>query len=387
MRVWTVIASLAASAVIAASLSLAQAQDSAQTRPSYNASWLSTAPQILAADDYGFPIASLGDARSFSPVPGKNVSGLRDVRISAPLFSGLSLDAAFDLDLQGRFSGFDANDDHAFDGLFLSYTDAPYAGMTSGGNFVGATVALSDDLRLGLGRSALDTRQAGYDMPVFASLTAPRLTRDLVNLRTATTTMASLNWNIASWAGIGLTASDTTEHHGLLGAVSDSALVSDTGTKALGLSAHVGFGNGWVTTVSYSDAITQLDLRPEGVASAGDTLRGHSYGMAIAKHGLFADNDSLGLSVSRPAQVSSSGDLGLRLGTVFGGSAGGTLLPGTERISLVNRTPETDFEMGYVTTFLDGAVALQANAAWQQNVAGQSGVNSLAVLSRAKINF
>ena len=33
------------------------------------------------------------------------------------------------------------------------------------------------------------------------------------------------------------------------------------------------------------------------------------------------------------------------------------------------------------------AEGLQANAAWQQNLAGQSGVNSLAVLSRAKINF
>jgi hypothetical protein len=329
-------------------------------------------------------MASVADARSFS-VPGGSVSNLRNVQVSAPLASGISLSAAFDLDLQGRFSGFDASGTHAFDGLFLSHTDAPYAGLTGGGNFVDTTVALADDLQLGIGRSALDTRRAGYDMPVFSYLTAPRLTRDLVNLRTATTSMASLDWNIASWAGIGLTASDTTERHGLFGVASDSALASDTGTKALGLSARVGFGNGWVTTVSYSEGITQLDLRPEGVASAGDTLRSRAYGVAIAKHGLFADNDSLGLSVSRPAQVSSAGDLGLRLGTVFGGSS--TLLPGTEHISLASRTPETDFEMGYVTTFLDGALALQANAAWQQNIAGQSGVNSLAVLSRAKINF
>ncbi|HSM96393.1 MAG TPA: hypothetical protein VLT91_10135, partial [Rhizomicrobium sp.] len=79
------------------------------------------------------------------------------------------------------------------------------------------------------------------------------------------------------------------------------------------------------------------------------------------------------------------GGLGLTLGTGLDDS--GNLLTGTEHVSLVSGTPETDFEMGYVTTFFDGALALQANAAWQQNLAGQSGVNSLAVLSRAKINF
>ncbi|MBS0278589.1 MAG: hypothetical protein JSR81_13295 [Proteobacteria bacterium] len=374
MRVWTVIASLVASAAIAGGISLAQAQDFARVPAT-------AAPQVLA--DSGNTLL-FADAPSFS-VPGKAVSRLRDVEVSAPLTSGISLSAAFDLDLQGRFSGFDAKGSRAFDGLFLSYADAPYAGVTSGGDFLGATIALTDDLQLGIGRSALDTRRAGYDMPVFSYLTAPRLTRDLVDLRTATTSMASLDWNIASWAGVGLTASDTAERHGVFGVASDSALASDTGTKALGMSAHVGLGNGWVTTVSYSEGITQLDLRPESLAASGDTVRSRSYGIAIAKHGLFADNDSLGLSVSRPAQVSSGGDLGLRLGTVFGG--GGTLLPGAEHISLAGRTPETDFEMGYVTTFLDGALALQANAAWQQNIAGQSGVNSLAVLSRAKINF
>jgi hypothetical protein len=40
-----------------------------------------------------------------------------------------------------------------------------------------------------------------------------------------------------------------------------------------------------------------------------------------------------------------------------------------------------------VTTFLDGALALQANAAYQLNTQGQNGTNSLAVVSRAKIKF
>ena len=49
--------------------------------------------------------------------------------------------------------------------------------------------------------------------------------------------------------------------------------------------------------------------------------------------------------------------------------------------------PETDFHLGYVTTFLDGALALQANAAYQTNYQGQTGVNSVSLLSRAKIKF
>ena len=34
------------------------------------------------------------------------------------------------------------------------------------------------------------------------------------------------------------------------------------------------------------------------------------------------------------------------------------------------RATETDFQLGYVTNFLDGAVALQTNAAYQTNYPG-----------------
>jgi hypothetical protein len=159
-------------------------------------------------------------------------------------------------------------------------------------------------------------------------------------------------------------------------------LADSASTNAVGVSARVGFGSGWVTTVSYGEGVTQLDLRSTNIPSGSDTLHSRAYSVAIAKHGLFANNDSLGLAVSRPLQ-SFSGGLGL---TTDIGDFGGILSTG-QNVSLANRSPETDFEMGYVTTFFDGALALQANAAWQQNLAGQPGVNSLAVLSRAKINF
>ena len=51
------------------------------------------------------------------------------------------------------------------------------------------------------------------------------------------------------------------------------------------------------------------------------------------------------------------------------------------------QTPETDLQVGYVTQFLNGALALQANASYQMNYQGLSGANSVSVLSRAKIKF
>jgi hypothetical protein len=49
--------------------------------------------------------------------------------------------------------------------------------------------------------------------------------------------------------------------------------------------------------------------------------------------------------------------------------------------------PESDIEFGYVTSFLGGSLALQANAAYQVNANGQRGENAVSVVSRAKINF
>ena len=149
----------------------------------------------------------------------------------------------------------------------------------------------------------------------------------------------------------------------------------------MALSARVGFGDGWVTTVSYGEGITQLNLRPTGALSAADPLRTRSYGVAVAKRGLFEDGDSLGLAVTRPMQVY-EGSVDLSNTEPSDNS-----LLGQARLPLSGGTPETDVELGYVTTFLDGALALQANAGYQMNLQGQPGANSVTVLSRAKINF
>ena len=158
-------------------------------------------------------------------------------------------------------------------------------------------------------------------------------------------------------------------------AVSNLASGGKIDTQALEMTAHMRFGNGWVTTASYSQGLSQLDQRSQ--APAIDT---HSYSIAIAKHGLFGE-DALGFSFSRPT-------LGLLDNGFNAVSASGDLPPlfiANDRFP--NQTQETDLQLGYVTSFLDGALALQANAAYQMNYQGQTGATSVSLLSRAKIKF
>ena len=129
-----------------------------------------------------------------------------------------------------------------------------------------------------------------------------------------------------------------------------------------------------MTTASYAAGFTQLDRR---AAPAQDSS---FYSFAIAKHGVFGD-DALGFSLSHPTPgVLNSGFDGM--------AALGDLPPVfVANGHVLDQAPETDLQLGYVTSFLDGALALQANAAYQMNYQGQNGATSLSVLSRAKIKF
>ena len=96
---------------------------------------------------------------------------------------------------------------------------------------------------------------------------------------------------------------------------------------------------------------------------------------------MFGD-DALGLSFSRPAPSlagSSGRSFGLRRFAADRGAGRRRCRP--------RRATENDFQLGYITNFLDGAVALQTNAAYQTNFQGQPGATSVSLLSRAKIKF
>ncbi|HEY8698767.1 MAG TPA: hypothetical protein VIM02_14235, partial [Rhizomicrobium sp.] len=240
----------------------------------------------------------------------------------------------------------------------------------------------------------ISVAQATFDPPrdLFAlsdNLAAPQLGETPLALvkPQARLSSASVDWNFTDWGSLGLTAMDSEEPVGLLGPINATPLTPGglTRASALALSAHVSLGDGWVTTVSYGVGISQLNRRTAASISTG-TVRSGVYGLAVAKHGLFGDADALGLSVTRPVETyEGKVDLsGVSL-TASGGDGNYSLLG--DHAFLPGSTPQTDVELGYVTTFFGGALALQANAGYQMNVVGQSGVNSVSVLSRAKINF
>lgn len=224
-------------------------------------------------------------------------------------------------------------------------------------------IALSKNLNLHVGGSLLAASSNEPALPVISYLSASA--QQALSQSGGNTANASLDWSFQK-LGFGV---------GIGGSISDanSSFLAGSGfsnatSRIVGVSAH--FGSGWVTTVSYGEGVAQLNLRP-GSLLADDTVKTQTYGFGVAKHGLFGDNDLLGVAVSRPVQL-------------FGGNF--SFANSGDR-SLIGPAPETDISLGYVTTFFNGALALQANAAWQMNLQGQKDTNSLAVLSRAKFNF
>jgi hypothetical protein len=383
MRRKSALAGLAVAACFAVG-TMAHAQNRAQTAPDQSQDQTVFLSSPLA--DYS-PAAVQGPLGNVAPSLLSNQTRtlignrnpLRDLQMTAAIAPGIDLTAGSGADLTGRFNGYDQGANSANDGLFLTSAVAPYSAAVSGGNFVGVTVALASDLHFSVGHSALSAKRSAFDAPLFSSLTQPYGLRSALYGHSADATFANVDWNFSSWGGLGLNASSTVAQNSLMASVDASrAALSKVSSNSVGASAHVGLGDGWVTTVSYTQGVTQLDLRPTNLLGANLDTR--AYSVSVAKHGLFADNDSLGLAVSRPIE-----DFAGRLNVAPIDSAGG--LTGASPFLPFGAKPETDLELGYVTSFFNGALNLQANAAYQMNVEGQNGTNSLTVLSRAKINF
>jgi hypothetical protein len=317
-------------------------------------------------------------AASYGP-PAVNRLAVSNVATSISLITGLDLELGYKVGRSGHIDPIDASNAHTFDGLFLSSasTSMPYMSLADGGNFFGVAAAVADDLHVRLAVADLQGATA-YAPDAFTAIAHLGGTPAPYAPRTANSLLAGVTWNLASWSDLGLVATQTSERDGILG---QPAPGSNANTSALGVAARFHFGNGWVTTATYSEGVTNLDLRP-GLnltsANASDSLRTRSYGIAIAKNGLFGD-DSLGFAVSRPA-LGSGDDFTLT------GAQGGQRFFSRNNI-LSGTTPETDIEVGYITTFLDGSLALQANASYQMNYAGQNGANAVSLLSRARIKF
>ena len=137
-------------------------------------------------------------------------------------------------------------------------------------------------------------------------------------------------------------------------------------------SASFDLGGNWVTSAEFGEGLTQL-RQQDGSVTSLDT---QTFAVTVAKRGVFGD-DAVGFSLSRPAPGSLGG-----FGSLVNSSSD---LPPV--MAAAGRAPETDFQLGYVTSFLGGKLALQTNAAYQVNPQGQAGASAISLLSRAKIKF
>ena len=298
---------------------------------------------------------------------GLTQSSLYDVSGHLPLLDDISLDFGFN-NAASTQSG-------AQNHLMLSPA-LPYATLTGGTSYLGVTADLTDALHLSLGESSLGAADDTFETGPQAALLRMGGLPDLYDTREAHSLLAGVSLDVAPWGGVSFSTSQTSEHDGLLGGFNPAVRSADT--SALSVSARILLGGGWVTTASYAEAITKLDLKP-GFHTASDDSRTASYSFAVAKGDLFG-HDMMGFTVSRPAGGSNNSGFSLL--------SGGAQPPAwTDTFVIDAQAPETDFELGYVTTFLDGSVALQTNAAYQMNFQGQTGNNAVSFLSRAKIKF
>jgi hypothetical protein len=276
----------------------------------------------------------------------------------------------------------------AYSALYRSVEldDSPYSLLTDGGTYLGSTFSLTDTLHAHVGAFAITPDRPDFGTPSYTYLNQVIGQQALYEMGKSQSGVAIVDWSFASWGALGLMATETSEQAGVLNGISASAIdtTKSTKTSTVGMTAHVGFGDGWVTTLSYNEGLTQLALRPDVSGNALDGIHSRAYGFSVAKHGLFDENDSLGLALTRPLQVYSGGD---QFATDGFDTSLANLQPARQFSSLSSTTQETDFELGYVTTFMGGAVALQTNAGYQMNVDGFGGTNALSVISRAKINF
>ncbi len=328
------------------------------------ASFQTSAAGIATLGREGQAYTYSGDAFALAPTQVTATFALpqkQSFAASMAMSERLALDYGYGLNLGERFGNFDAVRTP------LIGTGGALA-LAGGGRYTGATFMPTSDLHVRLGLNMRDSRLDNFRFDPATRLELP-LAFDPSQSRSV---LAGVTWDMSDWASLGVDGIHH-EQNGLPYGVPSVLGVSSGHTDAVDMAAHFSLGNGWVTTASYSAGLTQLDQR-----AAAPAVDSNAYSFAIAKHGLFG-NDALGFSLSRPMP-------GLLEHGFDAVAANGNLPPAFIANSGIGQKDETDLQLGYVTSFLNG-VELQANAAYQMNYQGQTGATAVSLLSRAKIKF
>jgi subtilisin family serine protease len=310
-----------------------------------------------------------------------------NLAVSASPFEAVSFDMGYKLRLAGRINQYDTDASEAYSGLFLSASavNSPYVSLTDGGNYAGATVHLADGLsvRSGFSWLAPASTQSGLLTTTKVDGYTVHNPSGSFEQRGASSAVIGVSWNFADWGGLGVVASQTDEVNGVLGGAGSGALnvARSAATSAVDASMRVSLGARWTATLAYGEGLTNLDPQASGILSRTSALRSRSYGIAVATRDVFGD-DSLGLALTRPLHI--YGGTGVvRAATDV--DSEGNLTFSKEQIGFAAATPETDLEVGYTKSFLEGKIALEGKAAYQMDVGAQSGRNAATFVTRLKI--
>jgi hypothetical protein len=327
--------------------------------------------ELSATGAAGFSLQPVTAAALGSGVPSAEAMHLTQFAGSTVVSPTLALDAGRGLDIGARFTSYDRKVSP-----FLTPVNAPYLSLANGGRYAGMTFVPAPNLRMRLGTSINSERLDRFRFDPIAPTGPLAMTYDASQTRSI---LGGVSWDVTSAIGVDFTAISSDRSGVPLGFANASQLASRAQTNAFSVSAYADIGKGWVTTASFSEAMTQLNQR-----GSQPMLREQSYSLAIAKHGLFDSTDTLGFAFTRPAP-SMAGSFSSLIGS---GELPPLIISQTPALNMGRgQAAETDFSVGYVTNFLDGAVALQTNAAYQTNAHGQRGATAVSLLSRAKIKF
>ena len=314
---------------------------------------------------------------------------MSNVAISTAAINGVSFNLGYRLQLSDRINEYDANASRAYSGLFLSASavNSPYVSLTNGGNYVGTTWTMNDALDVRAGISWLSP-QHPWNGPPASELLARNFARRALSTReqrNADAALMSVSWNFARWGGLGVVASQTIEHNGILGGTGSGAfnIARSAATSAVDASLRVKLGDDWLATLAYGEGLTHLSILPGGLVDSASALRSRSYGIAIATRDVFGD-DALGIAVTRPMHVY-DGSAAISAATDVDDA--GYLTISHSQVGFAPRTPETHLEVGYTRTFMDGMLMLQSDAAYQFGVDGQVGRNAAAFVTRLKLRL
>lgn len=335
---------------------------------------------VASASD-GLSVAGfVSDDAPNAVLGGREHRALSDIIVRARLNEEATLIVGQNAAPQGQLNALDLAASDAYDGLFLSASalNSPFMALTEDAQLMGASVALSDTLSLSFGhaRAQQETALGLEDEILTAEEAAAYLAQDPSHVRSADNTAAALSWTFAPWGVAGVNVVQSDETNSLLGSNETGALAltSTASTTSIGFGARFDLADDWVATASWSRGSTEATPVANGLVQSFSAIEAQAYGIALAKRGVFGENDTFGIAVSRPLHITS--------GTaVMTASTGVTeareIVYATEVLNLASSTPETDIELGYSARIGD-SLSLQASAMYQQNAGGVSGEDAVA---------